>query len=216
VAGASTDSSAAFSITVTDSGSVSTANPATGTKQQNVGAGAEQKLTVTWVADDPDGDALVSRLEFRGEDETAWKVIKDKLDEKSFVIDSQSLADGIYRFRVQVSDRKSNPAGLALDAERTSEPVLIDHTPPLVRRTAVEGRERVRFEAEDAASILQSAEFSIDAGDWSPVYPDDGIIDSQQEEFAVALGVLPEGEHLVTLRVRDRAGNAGLAKAIVR
>jgi hypothetical protein len=214
--GASTDTSAAFSITVTETGDVSTANPATGTKQQTVGAGTEQKLTVTWAAEDPDGDAVLSSLEFRGEDETTWKVIKDKLDDRSFVIDSQSLSDGIYRFRVHVSDRKSNPAELALDAERTSEPVLVDHTPPAVRLAGVEGRARVRFEAEDSASILQSAEYSIDAGDWSPVYPEDGIIDSQRETFAIALGELAPGEHLVTLRVRDRAGNAGLAKAVVR
>lgn len=213
---ASSDTSAAFSITVTDTGDVSTANPATGTRQQTVGAGTEQKLTVTWAAEDPDGDALLSGLEFRGEDETTWKAIKDRLDERSFVIDSQSLADGIYRFRVRVSDRKSNPAELALRAERTSEPVLVDHTPPAVRMAGVEGRARVRFEAEDAASILQSAEYSIDAGDWSPVYPEDGIIDSQRETFSITLGELAPGERLVTLRVRDRAGNAGLAKAVVR
>jgi hypothetical protein len=78
------------------------------------------------------------------------------------------------------------------------------------------GRESVRFEARDATSALAGAEYSIDAGPWTPVWAEDGVPDSQAETFLVTLPAGREGERLVVLRVRDRAGNAGLSKALVK
>jgi hypothetical protein len=155
-------------------------------------------------------------LRSRGEGESAWKLLKKDLPEASFAIDSDTLADGIYWFRVSVSDSPANPPESAQSAERTSQPVLIDHTPPVVRLVATNGRASTQFEATDDASMLQSAEYSVDAGPWVPVFADDGIVDSRRETFTARLPDLAAGEHLVTLRVRDRAGNAGLAKAVIR
>ena len=45
-------------------------------------------------------------------------------------------ADGRYVFRVTASDRPSNPANFARDAELVSAPVLIDNTPPVVTAAA--------------------------------------------------------------------------------
>jgi len=118
-----------------------------------------------------------------------------------------------------VSDAPSNPQSAAREAEMISAPFLIDNTPPLVRHTSIErsgDRVIVKFDAQDAASMLRRAEYSLDAGPWTPVYSDDGIIDSKSESFSVPLEKLKPGEHLVTLRVIDSAGNAGLAKAVVR
>jgi hypothetical protein len=189
---------------------------ATSTPQQTIPGAAQRRLTVTWQAEDPDGDKLSSELSFRGEGESSWKLVKKDLPDASFAIDSDTLADGIYWFRVRASDSPANPPESAQSAERTSQPVLIDHTPPAVRLAATNGRASVQFEAADAASMLQSAEYSIDAGPWVPVFADDGIVDSRREVFTVRLTDLAAGERLVTLRARDRAGNAGLAKAVIR
>ena len=97
-----------------------------------------------------------------------------------------------------------------------SEPVVVDHTPPAVRLLGIDAGPVIRFEARDAASILRRAEYSVDAGAWTPILADDGIVDSMTEAFTVRLAGVGTGEHLVTLRVRDWAGNAGLAKAVVR
>ncbi len=214
-AGSAAESTASFSITV--SGSADGATPAaTSTPHQTIPAGKQRRLTITWQAEDPDGDKLSSELSFRGEGESAWKLAKKDLTEASFAIDSDTLADGVYWFKVSVSDSPANPPESAQGAERTSQPVLIDHTPPAVRLTATNGRASVQFEAADDASMLQGAEYSIDAGPWVPVFADDGIVDSRREAFTVRLPDLAAGEHLVTLRVRDRAGNAGLAKGVIR
>jgi hypothetical protein len=145
-----------------------------------------------------------------------WKLLKEDVRESKLDIDSDALADGTYRFRVGVSDRRANPPSVAASVNRVSRAILVDHTPPRVQSMAVESRQSARFDASDDASLLQQAEYSLDAGAWQPVYPDDGILDSRAESFTIRLADLPPGEHLITLRVRDRAGNAGLGKAVIR
>jgi sugar lactone lactonase YvrE len=206
--------SASYSITVSASGNV--ASPASGSETQTLGGSGRQMLSISWQAEDPDGDPLAAEVHFRGEDETVWKLLKEDIRESKLEIDSDALADGAYRFRVAVSDRRANPPSVAESVSRVSRTILVDHTPPQVRVVSVDGRQAARFEASDAASLLQQAEYSLDAGSWQPVYPDDGILDSRGESFTIRLADLPPGEHLITLRVRDRAGNAGLAKAVIR
>ena len=212
---AGADASAAYSITVSASGAESP-QAAAGNSQTSVGGSGKKMMAVSWQAEDADGDKLIATVSFREDQESEWKVIKKDITSSNLSIESESLADGIYRFRVEVSDKTANPPDTARRAEKVSEPILVDHTPPIVSMQPIEGRTSVRFEASDASSTIQQAEYSVDAGQWIPVFADDGITDSSSETFTVELGDLDEGEHLVTMRVRDRAGNAGLGKAIVR
>jgi hypothetical protein len=211
---AQADSTPSFSMTVTGTGEEA-APSASSTPQQTIQGNHGKRLMLTWYADDPDGDKLVASLSFRGEGESTWKVLKKDMAETSYSLDAGTLADGAYWFRVAVSDSPANPPEAAQTAERISQRVLIDHTPPAVRLLGVESRATVRFEAVDEASMLQSAEYSLNAGAWVPVYADDGIVDSRRESFTIRLADLPAGEHLLTLRVRDHAGNAGLGKALI-
>ncbi len=206
---------AAYSITVSASGS-STPTAATTTAQTALGAGPGNGMKISWTAVDPDGDKLTAAVSFRETGESGWKVIKKDIKDSHVLLDSEALADGTYRFRVVVSDHAGNPPDVARETAEVSEPVLIDHTPPRVQVVEVSGRESVTFEAADDASALAAAEYSVDAGKWVPVYPTDGILDSRRESFVIALGGLSDGEHLLTLRVRDRSGNAGLGKASIR
>jgi hypothetical protein len=212
-AGASSGASYSITVSASEEGS---SRAATGSETQTAGGQGRQSLVISWQAYDPDGDPLTAEVHFRGEGEASWKLLKDEISESKIEIDSESLADGTYRFRVTVSDRRANPAALAQSDRKESGSVLVDHTPPEVKHVETGGRTVVRFEVSDTASLLQRGEFSIDAGRWQPVDPDDGILDSRRESFTLRLPLLPEGEHLVTLRVRDRAGNAGLGKAVIR
>lgn len=219
-AAAAAPSTADFTITVSDTGAATTStNPGTSTTALSRGATQVPVTSISWQAEDPDGDKLTAEVSFRGEGENEWKLIKDNLAENYITIDADALAEGVYQVKVVVSDAASNPPGAARQAEMISAPFLIDNTAPVVRYTTTEGsgdRRVVKFEARDAASMLRRAEYSLDAGPWVPVYSDDGIIDSKLENFSVALDKLKPGEHLVTLRVFDSAGNAGLGKALVK
>ena len=97
--------------------------------------------------------------------------------------------------------------------------MLIDNTPPVVSVGAPVRRGgvvEIEVNAEDRGSVLRRCEYSIDAGPWSPVEAADGVTDSARERFNIRLPNLPAGEHLVVIRAYDAAGNAGLAKVVVR
>jgi hypothetical protein len=183
-----------------------------------IGHGGGQQIQVVWQADDPDSDRLVYSLYFRGEDESQWKLLRANLTETLYSMDGDALADGRYFFRVVASDRPSNPVDLAREAELVSTPVVIDNTPPVVTLSGP-GRTGTSFEiyadAIDRGS-LRRCEYSIDAGPWMLVEASDGVTDSPQERFTIAVANLPAGEHVISVRVYDAAGNAGLAKYVAR
>ncbi|MBM3746148.1 MAG: hypothetical protein FJW34_10145 [Acidobacteria bacterium] len=215
---AAQSAAATYSITVTDTGE-SAPSTSSGTPTQALARPASEQVQITWQAEDPDGDRLLYTLHFRGEDEREWKLLKAHLTENTFALESNALADGRYSFRVTATDGAVNPPGAAREAELISAPVLIDHTPPTVRPgtpVRASGRVEIEFEASDAASGLRRAEYSLDAGPWTPVAAQDGIIDSPQERFTVRLENLAPGEHLLVLRVFDAGNNAGLARVVLR
>jgi hypothetical protein len=211
-------STGTYSITVTDTGEAG-ASTATGTPTQMVARGLNQQMSVTWVAEDTDGDRLLYTLYFRGEDEREWKLLRADITENSLAFDSDVLADGKYFFRVLASDRGSNPPQSAREAELVSAPLMIDNTPPVVTASAPRregGRIEIDVEAADLASALRRCEYSVNAGPWTPVEAQDGVTDSPRERFTIRLEGLPPREHLVVIRTYDAGGNAGLTKVVVR
>jgi hypothetical protein len=210
--------SGAYTVTVTDGGDVSSSTPA-GTSTQTLPRASSQQITVSWQAEDPDGDRLVYNLYFRSEDATQWMVLKSGTHDTSLTFDADILADGKYFFRVVASDREANPPPIAREAQMTSAPIMIDNTPPVVTLGQVRysgGAAHVEFEAADAASPLRHCEYSLDAASWVPVAAADGVIDSLREKFVLDLTGLPPGEHLLVIRAADSANNSGLAKVVLK
>src|SRR4029077_1956789 len=91
-AGSSASASTPFSVTVTDTGD-STPVSSTGTSTQTLSRATQQQLMISWQADDPDGDRLVYEVDFRGEGERAWKLLKKDVHDSSLTIDGDALAD---------------------------------------------------------------------------------------------------------------------------
>jgi WD40 repeat protein len=206
--------SVAYSVTVTDTG-----EPPIGTPSQTLGRAPNGQVQISWQADDPDGDRLIYNLYFRGDGEREWKLLKANMSENSYLLDGDVFADGRYVFKVTASDAPSNPANLARETELVSAPVLVDNTPPVVTASAPRRNGTVvdiDVDAQDRASALRRCEYSIDAGPWWPIEAADGLTDSERERFNIHVPNLAAGEHLIVIRVYDTAGNAGLAKVIVR
>ena len=211
-------SAAAYSVTVSDTGDV-TAGSAAGTATQTLPRASSQQITLSWQAEDPDGDRLVYNVYFRSEDATQWMLLKRDTHDTSLTFDGDILADGKYFFRVIASDREANPPPTAREAQMTSAPVMIDNTPPTVRIGVARyagGAAHIEFEAADAASALRRCEYSLDAASWVPVAAADGVIDSPRERFVLDLNGLEPGEHLLVIRVADSANNSGLAKVVLK
>jgi hypothetical protein len=217
---ATTQASAApYTVTVTDTGDASASAPA-GTPTQTLSRSSNQQITISWQADDPDGDKLIYSLYFRGDDESQWKLLRGNMRENALTLESDVFADGKYYFRVLASDKEANPPQYARDAQLVSSPVMIDNTPPTVSisqvRSAGPGKWRVDFEAADSASPLRHCEYSLDAATWVPVEAADGVIDSLREKFTLELSNVAAGEHLLVIRAADSANNTGVAKRILK
>jgi outer membrane protein assembly factor BamB len=77
--------------------------------------------SVLWSADDANDDQLEFSIYFRGENETSWKLLKDKLDVRFYSWDTATMPDGAYYLKIVATDAPSNPAGEGLTSERESD-----------------------------------------------------------------------------------------------
>jgi hypothetical protein len=172
-----------------------------------------------WNATDKNQDTLSYDIYYRADTERTWKLLKRDLEDNFYTISSDTLPDGTYVVRVVASDQPSNPPEIALKGEMESRPFTIDNTPPVVTMSLerIENKKvRVAIEAVDQTSTLSQAEVAVDTGDWRPVFPKDGIIDSKSESFSFLSGDLVPGEHVIAFRVYDQNDNAGMGKLVVR
>ncbi|MBK7707436.1 MAG: hypothetical protein IPJ30_17215 [Acidobacteria bacterium] len=172
-----------------------------------------------WTSEDRNGDRIVYDVFYRELGESGFKILKQDLADNFYTIDGQSLADGRYVFRIVAKDSPSNPAGQELRGERISEPFDIDNTAPVVTAAGAPAvsadKARVVFEASDASSFINRAEYSVNGGEWRTVYAEDGISDGPKERYSFEIPVAA-GETAVTLRAFDANGNSGNARVIVR
>ncbi len=187
-------------------------------------------ITVRWAAHDDNGDDLTYSLYLRGDDEHVWRLLKDNITDKAYSFDTALIPDGGYQVKVVASDAPSHTPGEALTGAKESDRFVVDSTPPVVSALAVAEEAttcaqtpcpkpvRVTFEAEDAASPIAHAEYSLDAGPWQYIEPVGGLSDSRREHYDVRLPAAAfqgkTGEHLLTVRVYDRYENVGAAKTV--
>ncbi len=219
------------------------AKPPEGQGQRFVGAPPairdRDSVSVRWTAHDDNDDDLVYAIYYKGDGESRWKLLKDKLTDNYFTMDSGLLPDGGYTVKVVASDGPSHPPDEALTDEKESARFEVDNTPPRVvdlHASSENGQVHVTFRATDSFSPIVRAECSIDAEDWQFIEPIGQISDSTVENYdfdlplpatqAAAAASAPGkkgkkkdpervNEHVVVVRVYDRFENMGSAKMIV-
>lgn len=175
--------------------------------------------SVLWTADDANDDQLEFSIYFRSENETAWKLLKDKLDTRFYSWDTTTIPDGAYYLKIVATDSPSNPAGEGLSSERESDRFVVDNTPPSIAQLSADSISagvRVRFQASAPVSFITRAQYSLDAGDWTLVFPAGGLSDAPRENYDFQLQKVSPGEHTVTVRVYDQFENVSTAKTTVR
>jgi hypothetical protein len=185
-------------------------------------------VTARWAAHDDDGDDLTCALYLRGDGESVWRLLKDKITDKAYSFDATLIPDGGYQIKVVASDAPSQPPGDTLSGEKISDRFVIDTTPPAVSNLRATSRPahcagcaaqiEIVFDAEDAVSPIAHAEYSLDAGAWQYIDPVGKLSDSRREHYDVLVpleGAGKPAEHLITVRAYDRYENAGAAKTVV-
>ena len=166
--------------------------------------------TVQWRASDPNGDALRYEVHVRRVDEGAWIKVGDDLESTSFSWDTGALPDGRYRLRVTASDAAGNPLGEERTTEAFSEPFTVDNTPPRVTSFTARGEAgavTIDGRAEDDTSPLSRIEVAIDDQDWRTVTPEGGLADDRSLSFRARVPKVESGDHTVSVRAVDLAGN---------
>jgi hypothetical protein len=199
-----------------------TNNPLTAQKDRSA-------VTVRWAAHDDNGDDLMFGVWYRGEGEKDFRLLKDLISDRYLSFDAVSLPDGPYVVKVIASDGPSHSPADTLTGSRVSSVFVVDTTPPVVsglKASVVRGAKPVRieatFEAADATSAIGHAEYSIDAGPWQYLEPEGMLSDGKTEQYKLSVpvelgvGLADPSEHVLAVRVFDRAENVGSGKVVVR
>lgn len=198
-------------------------------------------ITVRWMAHDDNGDDLMFAVWYRGVSEANWRLLKDKISDKSYSFDSALLPDGSYQLKVVASDGPAHTDAEALKGEKVSEVFVVDTTPPVPGVLAAQMVHVVTksgagpaneyahdmihatLEVRDATSPIAHAEYSVDAGPWQYLEPVGKVSDSLMEryDFSVPVPVTTAPvtdakEHVLAVRVYDRYENVAAVKAVVR
>jgi len=169
---------------------------------------------ISWEAEDPDQDSLQFQLYFKGQSETNWKQAGHDLAGREYNLDTRTLPDGWYRFKLVASDRLSKPKESALNTQTVSLPVLVDNSPPRVINIKLRGN-RLTFSVTDSSSLIASCRISVNADSWQPVEPTDGIFDACTENFRQELA-LPLAENIIAIWTADAQGNTATGKNLVK
>ena len=121
------------------------------------------------------------------------------------------MPEGRYRVRVEASDEVANAPADVQKHQLSSDPFIIDNTPPVIEELAIRGKNLVA-RIVDGTSAIVRVEMAIDGRtDFRPVSAQDGIFDSLKESVQFDLASLvPRGSHIFTLRAIDAAGNVTL------
>ena len=193
--------------------------PREGRTAPNPNSGGDRtKYTASWKVKDENSDTLQFNVYYKGINETNWKLLKKELKQNSHAWDSTSMSDGRYVIKVSATDKLSNPPNFAKTTEKISDPFDIDNSQPTVTDITAMANEDQTYQisctAADTSSLIQKAVYKIDSDEeWQVIFPDDGIFDSKQEALLLQTNSLPAGEHTITIRVTDAAGNTGVGRA---
>ena len=79
-------------------------------------------------ARDDNDDALAYAVYYKGDNETRWKLLKDRLTDKFYYFESDLLPDGGYTVRVTATDAPSHTPEEALTDEHESSRFEVDNT----------------------------------------------------------------------------------------
>ena len=174
--------------------------------------------TFAWKAEDDNNDELSYDVFYRREGDTTWRTLKSDLRDTLLVWDTSSVPNGTYVLKVLASDRKANPAAVALAGELESSSFEIDNVAPTVQIGSLR-KDGTRFivpaEIRDTDSVVTKVEYSLDAQRWQPAFPRDGILDGRVEGFDIRLDPDAQGRTLV-IRAADALGNVGTGQVRIQ
>jgi hypothetical protein len=168
-------------------------------------------LKISYKASDSNKDKLIYKIDFRKITRTKWIQLKEKVKNTSFEWDGRTVEDGRYEVRITVSDELSNTAATKLTSTRISEPVVVDNTPPVIKKHSIKKEKDttiLKLQLLDELSAIGKVNYTINSNDeWIGTLPDDLVYDTTEENFTIEIENLDTGEHIISVRIADDLGN---------
>ncbi len=146
--------------------------------------------SVDWIFEDPNFDRIKFDVFYRRTGQSFWRELAKDLSTNIYSWDTEQMADGEYEIKIVAKDSPSNPETKAEQSSDVSKPFIIDNTGPQIEQINVgnnENKKMLTFRITDEWNTLDNVEYSINAGSWKLLYPVDGILDSQVENFEIEL-----------------------------
>ncbi|HJN14599.1 MAG TPA: hypothetical protein QGH10_03870, partial [Armatimonadota bacterium] len=177
------------------------------------GAAISGEFKFKFEGKDEDEDKLRYSVAVRASGADEWEVLKEDIKDTDYEWDTtEDVDEGVYTARIIATDGLSNPMA-PLSVEELIFPVLVDNTPPALRDSPDPevGEDKtvlITGRASDGGSQIVSIEYRIgDDGEWKTIAPSDGLLDSHGEAFELRTAALEPGQKVITIRIRDAAGN---------
>jgi hypothetical protein len=147
------------------------------------------------------------------------KDANSSLSKTTFSWDTEAEKDGVYRLKVVVTDKASNPAN-PLSNEALSGPVIVANAKPAVsifeRNTKVAGAVVTLLgDARSESMAILRISYKVDDGPWMAAMAVDGVFDSPEEKWKIVTDALDAGEHTITVKASDEVSNSGTAETKV-
>jgi hypothetical protein len=180
---------------------------------------ARGSVGARWLAGDANNDTMEFRVEIRGEKESDWKLLREKVTERYLSFDSSAFADGRYRLRVTASDAPGNLAGTQLTDAMESDYFTIDNTAPLISGLAASpagGNLALRWKASDALNNIRKAEYSLNGGDWVLAEATTKLNDALELDYSFTVPRPTNGEVVIAVRVADDNDNHSVMTVLVK
>ncbi len=180
---------------------------------------AEKKgyRTLIWSASDENEDDLIYSIQMRKEEESRWRILRNRWPERIFAFNTFNFPDGVYYIKIIVSDAPSNPEKKEQKTEKVSRPLIFDNSLPEIKEFREEIKGRVltaTFVVEDSMTQIKEVQYRIMPGEWETIFPEDGICDSKKESFNVQIPLKQNSDNLITIKAKDRYDNIGVYRYI--
>jgi len=173
--------------------------------------GKQGEFKISYKAKDDNDDKLIYKIDFRKFGRTNWIELKDELEADNFEWDGRTVEDGRYEVRVSASDERSNTTTTKLTGSRISEPVVVDNTPPVIKRHSIDKDSKtitLNLQISDEFSAIGQLQYTVDSNDkWIGTLPDDMLYDTTDEDFTIVIDKLEAGEHIIAVGISDSVGN---------
>ena len=156
----------------------------------------------------PDGYYQVKVIASDALDNPMELALKEEKASNTFLVDNTRPVISDLKTIMEPDPPEQHPPGQALP-DKWQAGVRTGHAGSRAGNTLI-----ISGIARDEMCNINEIQYSIDSGDWNPVFPADKIFDSKEESFLLKIPYVSTEEHTVVINAIDAEGNVGSGRIV--